>query len=87
MEQTIAQWMTRHISSVLARPEDSLNPADTFDTIGLDSVEAVIMAGMMEEEFGVTVDPMELYENPSVAQFASHLAARLAAASETAVPK
>ena len=43
----------------------------TFDSYGFDSVEAVVMAGVMEEEFGVPVDPIQLFENPTIADFAA----------------
>ena len=47
----------------------AFSTADRFDTYGLDSVEAVIMAGVMEEEFQVIVDPHRFFETPSIDEF------------------
>ena len=58
-------------------------PTDqTFDTYGFDSVEAVVMAGVMEEEFGVPVDPIQLLEHPSIDDFANTFCSDTSAASD-----
>lgn len=61
--------MVKYICSVLSLDSASFSTAATFDSYGLDSVEAVLMAGVMEEEFGVQVDPARMFEAPSVDQF------------------
>lgn len=66
--QTLRQWMISYIESVLS-PAGGVPPDKNFDTYGFDSVEAVVMAGVMEEEFGVPVDPMWLLENPNIDAF------------------
>ena len=73
----IQDWMIQHIGSVLDVPKDNFPVNDRFDAYGLDSVEAVIMAGLMEEEFGVPIDPMQLFEHPSVADFSEFFAERI----------
>jgi acyl carrier protein len=68
---TLRDWMARYVAGVLA-PEDGVVPTDrNFDTYGFDSVEAVVMAGVMEEEFCVPVDPVQLFEHPSIDAFAA----------------
>jgi acyl carrier protein len=74
----IEDWMVRHIGSVLGIAKEQFPIADRFDTYGLDSVEAVIMAGLMEEEFGVPIDPMSLFEHPSVEAYAGYLSGKIA---------
>lgn len=76
--ERIVDWMVKHIRSVLELPQGDFPVDDRFDAYGLDSVEAVIMAGLMEEEFGTPIDPMELFEHPSVSQFAAFIAPRIA---------
>ena len=66
--QTLRQWMVAYILSVLS-PAGGVPTDKNFDTYGFDSVEAVVMAGVMEEEFGVPVDPMWLLENPTIGAF------------------
>ncbi|MCT8160152.1 acyl carrier protein [Pseudoruegeria sp. SHC-113] len=72
MEKRVKEWMISYIASVLDCEAETIEADATFDILGLDSVEAVIMAGLMEEEFRVAIDPLELYENPSIAAFAAH---------------
>lgn len=67
-------WLADYISSVLDVDRADF-PYDTgFDALGLDSVEAVILAGMMEERFGIAIDPSELYNHPTATRFARHVA-------------
>jgi len=61
--------MIEYITSVLDLPVESLSSSATFDTLGIDSVEAVVMAGVMEEHFGVEIDPMLFFESPSIDAF------------------
>ena len=37
-----------------------------FDSYGIDSVEAVIMAGVMELEFGIQMEPRYFFSDPSI---------------------
>jgi acyl carrier protein len=67
----LRDWLVRYIGSVLEMPEGEFPTAENFDTYGLDSSETVIMAGVMEEEFGIQIDPVTLFENPSVDQLVS----------------
>lgn len=83
--ETLRSWMVDYIGSVLS-PPDGVPTDKTFDTYGFDSVEAVVMAGVMEEEFGVAVDPIQLFEHPSIDAFATAFASEgemLAAAGES----
>lgn len=70
-EDQVRSWLVNYISGVLDIPKMDFPIEGRFDSYGLDSVEAVIMAGVLEEDFRVPVDPMELFEHPSVKEFAS----------------
>ncbi|MBV8978150.1 MAG: acyl carrier protein [Alphaproteobacteria bacterium] len=61
--------MANYICGVLGLDRAAFSTADRFDTYGLDSVEAVIMAGVMEEEFQVIVDPHRFFDTPSIDEF------------------
>jgi acyl carrier protein len=61
--------MVNYICGVLGLDAATFSTSDRFDVYGLDSVEAVIMAGVMEEEFHVLVDPNQFFEYPSVDEF------------------
>jgi acyl carrier protein len=65
----LRDWMAKYICGVLGLDRATFSTAERFDVCGLDSVEAVIMAGVMEEEFQVVVDPQRFFETPSVDEF------------------
>jgi len=67
--QVLRGWMVKYICGVLGLDTATFSTTDRFDVYGLDSVEAVIMAGVMEEEFQVIVDPNQFFEAPSVDEF------------------
>lgn len=66
---TLRAWMIQYITTVLDLPEGKLDTSESFTTYGLDSVEAVVMAGVMEEEFRVPVDPMLFFEHHTIDDF------------------
>ncbi|MYZ46572.1 acyl carrier protein [Rhizobiales bacterium L72] len=73
-------WIVNYISSVLDMDKETFPTSEPFDSYGFDSAEAVIMAGVMEEEFDVEIDPSLFFEEPSVDGLISALrAAGLAA--------
>ncbi|MFW2828531.1 acyl carrier protein [Sphingomonas sp. ID0503] len=67
-------WMVDYITSIIDIPAAELPTDQTFTSYGLDSVEAVVMAGVLEEEFGVPVDPASLFEHPSIDAFVAAFA-------------
>jgi acyl carrier protein len=73
--EAVRAWLIDYISSVLDAPRDDFPTGKRFDEFGIDSVEAVVMAGMLEEAFAVQVDPMQVFEHPSVDQLARALVA------------
>jgi acyl carrier protein len=73
-ESTLRAWLVRYITSVLNLPGDSVPTDQSFDSYGFDSIEVVVMAGVLEEEFSVQVDPVQLFEHPSIDDFAKHCA-------------
>lgn len=80
----VRDWMVAYISSVIDVPQDPFPDGDRFDQYGLDSVEITIMCGMMEEQFGIEVNPNEVFDHPNVAALSAHIADRIGAASTVA---
>lgn len=72
----LRSWMAKYICGVLGLETATFSTSDRFDIYGLDSVEAVIMAGVMEEEFQVIVDPHQFFDTPSVDEFVAAFTAR-----------
>lgn len=63
---TVRDWLVRYIGGLLDMPVATFPAAEPFESYGLEAVDAVIMADVMEEEFGIELDPQHFFENPSV---------------------
>lgn len=82
----LRSWMVQYICAIFDLKPGNLSTSDSFDSYGLDSVEAVIMAGVMEEEFRVQIDPILFFEHPSIDRFVANLAAPRAGADPADIP-
>lgn len=67
--KALKEWMVSYVGQLLALDPTTLDTSARFDTFGMDSIEAVVMAGIMEEEFGAPVEPSLLLEYPSIDLF------------------
>ena len=65
-QEAVRDWMVGYISATLEVPRAAIATDVTFDAYGFDSAEAVIMAGVMEEEFGIETDPAAFFEHPTI---------------------
>jgi acyl carrier protein len=72
--QVLRTWMVNYVCALLGLDAATFSTADRFDVYGFDSVEVVIMAGVMEEEFQVLIDPSQFFEAPSVDRFVAMFA-------------
>ena len=59
-------WVRRYLAEVLGIPEKQVELARTLESYGLDSIEAVLMAGALEDELGFEVDPAAFLQYPTI---------------------
>ncbi|HSZ73449.1 MAG TPA: acyl carrier protein [Rhizomicrobium sp.] len=64
-ESAVRNWVRRHLAKVLGVAPDEIAFDRTLGHYGLDSVDAVLMAGEMEEALRIEIDPASFlqYEN------------------------
>ncbi len=62
----LRNWLVDYVRAVLDLEADTLSTAAPFDSYGFDSIEAVIMAGVMEEEFSIRIEPTMVFDDPSI---------------------
>ena len=58
--------MRDYLAEVLNIPEAEVELDRTLDSYGLDSIEAVLMAGGLEEELGFEIDPAAFLQYPTI---------------------
>jgi acyl carrier protein len=56
-ELDLRAWVRGHLGRVLGIAPDLIALDRTLADYGLDSVDAVLMAGELEEAFGIEIDP------------------------------
>ncbi|MEX3612467.1 MAG: amino acid adenylation domain-containing protein [Burkholderia gladioli] len=73
------QWLRRWLAMRLQRPVQELNPQLSYRELGLTSLGLVAMSEELSRLLGVAVLPSLLFEYPSIASLAEHLAEQHAA--------
>ncbi|MEO8926164.1 MAG: acyl carrier protein [Caulobacteraceae bacterium] len=62
----IRKWVRDYLAEVLTIPEAEVELDRTLESYGLDSIEAVLMAGGLEEELGFEIDPAAFLQYPTI---------------------
>ncbi|AMW13848.1 hypothetical protein A4E84_32720 [Streptomyces qaidamensis] len=77
-EIVVRHWLAERIGILLDRAGHEIQPDVLMAEYGLDSLQAVALAGEAEDRWGLPVDPDVAWQYPTVALLAAHLAARIA---------
>jgi acyl carrier protein len=73
-QQQLWSWVRAHLAQVLGVPPESIDIDKGLTTYGLDSVDAVLMAGELEEAFGIEIDPASFIQYDSFGAITAALA-------------
>ena len=55
-ETDVQTWVIAYITDFVDVPPDRVNEAASFADMGVDSIDAVVMGGALEERFDIEVD-------------------------------
>jgi acyl carrier protein len=69
-------WLTEYMAELLGLPPREINPAESFESYGLDSTGAVGLSGDLEDLLGASFDTTLAYEYESIDALVEHLVAR-----------
>jgi acyl carrier protein len=76
-QESMRAWLVERIAIQLQRPPSAV-PADvSFADFGLDSVSAITLCAEVEEQFGVVIDPEEMWDHPTIEALGAALLKRL----------
>ncbi|GAB4385518.1 MAG: acyl carrier protein [Elainellaceae cyanobacterium] len=70
----IQAWLVAYIAAALTIAPDTIDITTSFDRYGLDSLTAISLTGELEIWLGREVDPMLLYDYPTIQSLAQSLA-------------
>lgn len=77
MEQELREWVQNYLGRILGVTPLLIDMDMTLHDYGLDSVDAVLMAGELEEAFSVEIDPGTFLQYPTLAAMVTGLASEL----------
>ena len=69
----VQQEIKTIIATELNLQIDSLNNSSSFYELGLDSVNSLFLLAELEERLDMDIDPMSLYDNPTIQSFSEYL--------------
>ena len=73
----VQQIVIKQIATVLRVPASKLHPHQALLDLGIDSLMVVELQLAFEQQFGISVSPVELMEITSIAQLVRHVASKL----------
>ena len=76
-EDGLRDWVRNHLASLLGVPQDSIVLDQSLADYGLDSVDAVLMAGELEETLNIEIDPASFLQYDTFEQMIVAVAAGL----------
>jgi acyl carrier protein len=72
--QTAQDWLVDRLAQRLNVPPSGVDVNQYFDEFELDSTEALILAGEMENWLGFQIESTAIWYHPTIAQLADHIA-------------
>ncbi len=74
--EEVQEWFLAYLGQTLQVAPDRIDITAPFEVLGLDSVTAVGMSGDLETWLGFSVDPMAVFDYPTIESLSNHLAER-----------
>ncbi|MEJ2888522.1 acyl carrier protein [Actinomycetospora aeridis] len=78
--EEVTRWLTEKIGQRLGVPAGTVETAKYFDEFGLDSTEALVLAGELEAWLGFELETTALWYHPTIGDLAVYIVERQDAA-------
>jgi acyl carrier protein len=72
--EEISSWLVERVAFYVERPSREIDPHVSVTEAGLDSVYAFALCGEIEDQFGLAVEPEQMWELDTLTALAAHLA-------------
>ena len=72
----VVRWIVGYVARTLRVDEAGVDIEAPFERLGLDSATAISMTADLEDWLGTAIDPMLVYEYPTIRAFAHHVAGK-----------
>lgn len=77
-ETEVQDWLAAQIGEQLGIESDDIDIHTPFNTYGLQSVQAMAIAGLGKQRFGLEISPLTLWNCPNIASLSEYIAKELA---------
>jgi acyl carrier protein len=77
--EAVRAWLGRWLASELRLDADALEPARTFLSYGLNSVQAMMLIGDLEDALHLRLPPTLIWDHRSIGELAQHIVERASA--------
>ncbi|GAB4232672.1 MAG: hypothetical protein Tsb0034_05520 [Ekhidna sp.] len=61
------------ISDEMGTPTHTIGTSQSFYDLGLDSVNSIFLLAKLENELSVYIDPLSLFDNPTIESFSNYV--------------
>ncbi|GAB6841225.1 acyl carrier protein [Methylorubrum rhodinum] len=78
-ETAIVKFVRARLSLLVKVPVEEIDVTSSLVDLGLQSVDAVLLCGEVEDRFQVELDPSSIFEHDTVGSFTAYVARRLEA--------
>lgn len=78
LRASVMEFVRTQISRHVKLPAERIEPGSDLIGLGLQSIDAVIMCGEVEDRFRVELDPSTIFEHDTVGSFVDGVVLRLA---------
>ncbi len=72
--EEVQDWMVAYLARILETSAAEIDVDAPFEQFALDSVNAIGMTGDLEEWLGVRIEPMTVYDYPTIRSMSRYLA-------------
>lgn len=74
----VVAFLTDGIARFTKQEAAGIGPESVLVDLGLQSIDAVLLSGEVEDHFGVELDPATIFEHETLGSFAADITGRLA---------
>jgi acyl carrier protein len=74
----VLEFLRTHVAARTDCPVEQITASSGLIELGLQSIDAVLLCGEVEDEFKIELDPSAIFEHSDLHSFADHIVERIA---------
>lgn len=79
-DPAVRSFLIAAIARFTRQPAETIAPDAVLVDLGLQSIDAVLLSGEVEDHFGIEMDPATIFEHETLDSFAGEISRKLPAA-------